>query len=79
MSPCCKKHIHVYAVHLQRAMKDTVVRYGYVKKGRVAAKRGQEKQTEKMVKKSNKNKLRDVRDNVLVPIPLVDKRSPIAL
>ena len=53
-------------------------RDGNVQKGRVAAKRGQEKQIEKMVKHSNKKiKLSEVGDNVLVPIPLVDKRSPV--
>ena len=48
-----------------------------VQKGRVAAKRGQNRQIEKMIKHSNKKiKLSEVGENVLVPIPLVDKRSP---
>ena len=49
-----------------------------VQKGRVAAKRGQNRQIEKMIKHSNKKiKLSEVGENLLVSIPLVDKRSPV--
>ena len=48
-----------------------------IQHGRLAAKRGQEKQIKRMVKQSNKKiKLVDVGKNVLIPIPIVDRRSP---
>ena len=46
-------------------------------KKKLAAKWGQEKQMQRMIKQSNKKiKLVDVGQNVLMPIPLVDRRSP---
>ena len=51
-----------------------------IQQGRLAAKRGQEKQIQRMIKQSNKRiKLVDVGQNVLIPIPLVDRRSPFDL
>ena len=45
--------------------------------GRRAAKRGQSKQINRMMHQSNKRiKLFNIGENVLLPIPEVDKRSP---
>ena len=48
-----------------------------VQEGRRAAKRGQAKQINRMIHQSNKRiKLLNIGENVLLPIPEVDKRSP---
>ena len=48
-----------------------------VRQGRLAAKRGQEKQIQRMINQSSKKiKLVGVGQNVLIPIPQVDRRSP---
>ena len=46
-------------------------------KGRTAAKRDQDKQIQRMEKQSvKKARILDIGDNILIPIPEVDKRSP---
>ena len=49
-----------------------------IQEGRRAAKRGQSKQINRMMHQSNKRiKLFNIGENVLLPIPEVDKRSPL--
>ena len=48
-----------------------------VRRGRLAANRGQEKQIQRAINQSSKKiKLVGVGQNVLIPIPQVDRRSP---
>ena len=48
-----------------------------IQQGRLKAKRGQEKQIQRMFQQSNKKiKLAEAHQNILIPIPALDRRSP---
>ena len=48
-----------------------------IRQGRLKAKRGQNKQIQRMVKHSNKRiRLAEAGENVLIPIPTLDRKSP---
>ena len=48
-----------------------------IRQGRLKAKRGQNKQIQRMVKHSNERiRLAEAGENALIPIPTLDRRSP---
>ena len=86
--PGCNNPIHTTCGHSVDGMEGygcpvwcvtcwTDYRETNIRQGRLKAKRGQNKQIQRMVKHSNKRiRLTEAGENVLIPIPTLDRRSP---